>query len=101
MFAYDTNLFYTHKDIYALFLKVNNELHKINQWFISNQLSLNIKKQNVHFFHKRSKKDDIPLLLPKLKINNNEIKEFAKLRALPAFAPYVPSRVTCLDFYAP
>ena len=32
------NLFYSHKDINALFLKVNNELHKINQWFISNKL---------------------------------------------------------------
>ena len=26
--------------------------------------------------------------------------EFAKLRALRAFVPYVPSRFTCLDFYA-
>ena len=41
---------YSHKDINALFLKVNSELHKINQWFISNKLSLNIKKQqNIHF----------------------------------------------------
>ena len=44
MFADGTNLFYTPKDINTLFLKVNNELHKINQWFISNKLSLNIKK---------------------------------------------------------
>ena len=44
MFADDTNLFFSHRDINALFLKVNNELHKINQWFISNKLSLNIKK---------------------------------------------------------
>ena len=48
MFADDTNLFYSRKDINALFLKVNNKLHKINQWFISNKLSLNIKKQ-IHF----------------------------------------------------
>ena len=34
MFANDTNLFYSHKDINALFLKVNNELHKTNQWLI-------------------------------------------------------------------
>ena len=62
--------FYSHKDINALFLKVSNKLHKINKWFISNTLSLNIKKK----CHKQSKKDDIPLLLPKLKINNYEIK---------------------------
>ena len=44
MFADDTNLFYSHKDINTLFLKVNNRLHKINQWFTSNKLSLNVKK---------------------------------------------------------
>ena len=44
MFADDTNLFYSHKDTNALFLKVNNELHTINQWFISNKLSLNINE---------------------------------------------------------
>ena len=38
MFADGMNLLYSHKDINALFLKVNNELHKINQWFISNKL---------------------------------------------------------------
>ena len=70
----DTHLFYSHKDINALFLKVNNELHKINQWVIFNKLSLNIKNQNIHFFHKQSKKDDIPLLLRNMKINNYEIK---------------------------
>ena len=49
MFADDTNLFFSHRDINALFLKVNNELHKINQWFISNKLPLNTNKQNIHF----------------------------------------------------
>ena len=68
MFADDTNLFYSHKDINTLFLKVNNRLHKINQWFTSNKLSLNVKKIYIYlFFHKQSKQDDIPLLLPKRK----------------------------------
>ena len=56
-----------------LFLKVNDDLQKINQWFISNKLSLNIKTTKYSFFHKRNKKNDIPLLVPKLKINNYEI----------------------------
>ena len=37
MFADDINLFYSHKGINALFFKVNNKLHKINPWFISNK----------------------------------------------------------------
>ena len=44
MFADDTNLFYSNKDINTAFLKVNDELQKINEWFISNKLSLNVKK---------------------------------------------------------
>ena len=44
MFADDTNLFYSQKDINTLFLKVNNIIYKINQWFISNTFSLHIKK---------------------------------------------------------
>ena len=48
--ADDTNLHYSHKDINALFLKVNNKLYRINQWFIFNKLSINIKQQqNIHF----------------------------------------------------
>ena len=83
MFADDINLFYSHKYINALFRKVNSEPHKINQWFISNKLSLNIKKKKEKkksFFYKRSKKDDLPLLLPKLKINNYEIKHAESIK---------------------
>ena len=75
MFADDTSLFYLHKDINPLFLKVNKKLHTINQWFISNNLSKKInKKINYLLFQKRSKQDDIPFLLSKLKINKFEIK---------------------------
>ena len=80
MFADDTNLFYTEENIKTLFDIVNIELQKISQWFISNKLSLNVTKTKYSFFHKPSKKDNIPLVLPKLSICNNEIKgsEFIK-----------------------
>ena len=71
MFTDDTNLFYAEKNIKTLFEIVNNELQKMSQWFISNKLSLNVKKTKYSFFHKPSKKDNIPLALPKLCINNN------------------------------
>ena len=82
MFADDTNLLYSHKDINAVFLKVNNKLHKIIQWFISNKLLLNIKKTKYSLFHKRSKQDDILLLLPTLKINNYEIQRVESIKFL-------------------
>ena len=53
MFADDTNLFFTHKDIRYLHQIVNQELEN-NQWFVSNKLSLNIKITKYSFFHKPS-----------------------------------------------
>ena len=82
MFAGDINLFYSNKDINKAFLKVNNELKKISEWFISNKLSLNVKKNKYSFFHKPSKKDDIPLVLPKLNINDSEIAPTEPIRFL-------------------
>ena len=70
MIADGTNLFYTEENIKTLFDIVNIELQKISQWFISNKLSLNVTKSKYSFFHKLSKKDNIPLVLPKLSICN-------------------------------
>ena len=67
MFA-DDNLFFSHRNISTLFLTVNTELHKIGEWSKANTLSLSIKKTNIHFFHKNSVKDNIPLKLPELKL---------------------------------
>ena len=64
MFADDTNLFYSEKDIKKLFQTVNNELEKISQWFISNKLSTYVTKTKYSFFDKPSKRDYIPLALP-------------------------------------
>ena len=68
MFADDTNLFYSHKNIHQLFTKVNEELEKIGDWFETNKLSFNNKKTKYTLFHKNSIKDDLPLKLPDLKI---------------------------------
>ena len=46
MFADDTNLFYTHTDTKQLSSSVNNELNKINEFFIANKLFLNVKRQS-------------------------------------------------------
>ena len=74
----DTNLFLTHKDV--SFEMANLQLGRISQCFISNKLSLNVT--NYSFFHKPSKRKDIPLLLPKLNINNSEIERSEYLKFL-------------------
>ena len=43
MFADDTNLFYSHKDVETLFHIVNTELVEMNHWSKANILSLNPK----------------------------------------------------------
>ena len=82
MFADGTNLFFTHKDIRYLFQIVNQELENINQWFVSNKLSLSIKKTKFSFFHKPSQKENISLLLPKLIIDNYEIQRTESIKFL-------------------
>ena len=72
--TFSDDKFFTHKDVRYLFYLINQDLENINQWFISNKLSLNIKKTKYSFFHKPSQIGNIPLLLPKLIISNYEVQ---------------------------
>jgi hypothetical protein len=74
LFADDSNLFFSHRDIKSLFKTVNEQLCKVSEWFESNKLSLNADKTKYILFHKVSKSENIPLKLPDLKINNIYIK---------------------------
>ena len=49
---------------------------------VSFKLSLHVSKTEYSFFHKPSKKDDIPLLLPKSNINNSGIERSECLKFL-------------------
>ena len=85
MFADDTTLFYAERDIKKLFQTVNNELQKISRWFFSKNLSINVTKTKYYFFHKPSKRDNIPLALPKLYIDNNQIQRSESIKFLAVF----------------
>ena len=57
-------------------LSVENRKYS-RQWeneFMANKFSLNVGKAKYSSFHKPSRVDDLPLQLPKLSINNQEIK---------------------------
>ena len=54
MFADDTNLFNTNKNIKVLFGKVNKELNYVIEWFVANKLSLKARKTKYLFFHKKN-----------------------------------------------
>ena len=82
MFADDTNLFYSNKNINSLFEVVNKELVNINSWFHVNKLSLNAKKTKFVLFCKPRQKKNVPLNLPILKIDQTEIKREQSLKFL-------------------
>ena len=74
MFADDTNLFLSNRNINHLFHDMNIELKKISDWFKSNKLSLNIEKTKYILFHPVSKKNVLPCKMPVLILDNIPIK---------------------------
>jgi len=50
MFADDTNMFDSDKDLILLQDRINNELNKVVQWVNANKLSLNVKKTQYMLF---------------------------------------------------
>ena len=81
-FADDTNLPYSGKNIHSLFNTIDNELSNISHWFSSLKLSLNADKTKFTLFDKVIQKDNIPLVLPTLKINNTLIKRVDHIKFL-------------------
>ena len=61
---------------------VNDELDKIYEWFNVNKLSLNADKRKHALFYKPSKTDDLPLLLPKVLINDKEVERVGSIKFL-------------------
>ena len=81
----DENNFFVQREIKTIFDTVRIELQKNSQWFLSNNLSLNVKRTKYILFHKPSKKDDILLVLLKLNICYNEIKRSESIKFLGDF----------------
>lgn len=50
LFADDTNICYSNKNIDILYAKINTELKIFADWFLANQLSLNLNKTNYMLF---------------------------------------------------
>ena len=73
MFADDTNLFLSNKDINKLFNDMNVQPQKMSIWFKANKLSLNLTKTKWTIFHSQKKKRLMANDLPMLYIDNFEI----------------------------
>ena len=55
LFADDTNLFYSHKNLSFLIDQVNHELLKLSDWFAANRLSINFEKTKFMIFRPKQK----------------------------------------------
>ena len=82
LFADDTNLFCSDNSIRTLFEKTNQELNQINDWFLTNKLSLNVEITEYMLFHKLTDQDNIPLKLPSLQLNGDITKRENLLKFL-------------------
>ena len=74
LFADDTTIFLSGKNIKTLFCNINEELLKISDWFHANKLSLNTDKTKYILFHKSGSVDILPLRLPKITLDGNVIE---------------------------
>ena len=79
LFADDTNLFCTHKNMLNLEHLVNQYIKMSLTGLIANKLSLNIDKTNFVIFHPPQKK---VVLKMKIIVNNIEIKQVTSIRYL-------------------
>lgn len=79
LFADDTNLFCSGKDISELEFKVNQELNQVQEWLTLNQLTLNIKKSSFIIF--RSRKKQLRRQL-NIKLNNEILQQVENTKFL-------------------
>ena len=79
LFADDTNLFCTHKNMVNLEHLVNQNIKNVTDWFNCNKLSLNIDKTNFDIFHPPQKKVTFKI---KVIFNSIEIKQVTSIRYL-------------------
>ena len=78
LFVDDTNIFLQDKNLHSLEFKLNEELHKVNQWLQLNRLSLNINKTNLVVFCPSQRK---PQSI-NLKISDRAVEQFSYVKYL-------------------
>ena len=81
IYADDTNLFLSDKDVNICIQRFNYEMIKINEWIVSNKLSLNINKTNFIVFSRGKK---LSFSSP-ITINGTPIKQVSSLKFLGIF----------------
>ena len=84
LFADDSNLFYSHKNLQSLEqnLNCNEQLSMVDKWLCANKLCLNIEKTNFIVFHPAQKKINYSFIL---KMQEQQIREKQSIKYLGIF----------------
>ena len=80
LFADDTNVYYSGKNTSDVSNVLNQEMERVSDWLIANQLSINFKKTNYVIFKPRQKR--LNLTNFSLKIKNNLIERKSSIKFL-------------------
>jgi len=80
LFADDTNILFTNKDLSRLKDTVNREMISISQWFNVNKLSINVAKTKYIVFHQKGRSVDCENL--HISINDNRIENVCSMKFL-------------------
>ena len=86
LFADDSNLLISHRNLRTLIDNANRELKSIYNWFAINKLSLNVKKTKYMFFSNSA--NDIPI---NIVINNTSME---KVDCIKFLGLYIDSKLT-------
>ena len=82
MFVNDTNYFLAYKNVDVFIKKCNQELKHSNELFDFNKLSLTHEPTNFTIFHEERARDNTPLKLTTITLNNFEIKRETPMKLL-------------------
>ena len=76
LFADDTNIFCSGKDIKTLCKSISRELDKLNIWFAVNKLSLNVNKTNFILFGNKKQTEDVHITINNVRIDRVYVTKF-------------------------
>ena len=79
LFADDTNIYFSHKNLNDLELILNQELHAVAQWMKSNRRALSTLETNFVLFHPKKLK---PYKSLNIKIDGVNIQEVSSVKYL-------------------
>lgn len=79
LFADDSTLYMSHRDLRFLINTVNSELNNVNDWVIANKLTINLEKTNYITFHRNLIK---PANLEPIKLSTAILREVDSVKFL-------------------